>query len=79
MEFLRAVGRSFVVVGTKSDRLSSNNLFKSIAALKRELGVDEVIACSAKTGKQDRGMKALWTRILALRDAAATTPERLDA
>ncbi len=67
IEFLRSVRRQFVVVGTKSDRLSSNVLAKSVVALKRELGVDEVIACSAKLGKQDRGMKALWTRLLATR------------
>ncbi len=67
IEFLRSVRRQFVVVGTKSDRLSSNVLAKSVVALKRELGVDEVIACSAKLGKQDRGMKTLWTRLLATR------------
>ena len=65
IDFLRSVRRKFVVVGSKSDRLSSNVLNKSIQALKRELGVEEVIACSAKLGKQDKGMKTLWTRLLA--------------
>ena len=73
MDFLREVGRDFVVVGTKSDKLSSNALAKSVAAIKREHGVDAVIPCSAKLGKQDRGLKQLWERMLALRHA---TPER---
>lgn len=65
LDFLRSAKRSFVVVGTKSDRLSSNTLNKSLALLKRELDVPEIIACSAKLGKQDKGMKTLWTRLLA--------------
>ncbi len=79
LDFLRAVGRKFVVVGTKSDRLSSNNLAKSIALLKRELGVPEIVACSAKLGKQDRGMKELWTRILAVRGADTAPDTDLEA
>ena len=71
LDFLREAGRDFVVVGTKSDRLSSNALAKSVAALKREHGVGEVIPCSAKLGKQDRGLKQLWDRLLALQGAAA--------
>ncbi len=67
IDFLRSVRRNFVVVGTKSDRLSSNNLGKSIALLKRDLGVDAVIACSAKMGKQDRGMNELWLHLLETR------------
>lgn len=66
LDFLRAAGRDFVVVGTKSDRLSNNALAKSIAVLKREHGVDEVLACSAKEGMENRGLKALWARIQAL-------------
>ncbi|WP_419803864.1 ribosome biogenesis GTP-binding protein YihA/YsxC [Terriglobus sp.] len=73
IDFLREAGRDFVVVGTKSDRLSSNALGKSVAALKREHGVDAVLPCSAKLGKQDRGLKQLWERMLALQHAA---PER---
>ncbi len=79
LDFLRSVRRNFVVVGTKSDRLSNNSLAKSVALLKRELGVDEVVACSAKLGKQDRGLKELWTRILAVRRALATDPEAVSA
>ena len=76
-DFLREVGRPFLVVGTKSDRLSSNNLGKSIALLKREHGIDEVLACSAKLGKQDKGLKQLSARVLALCDAPVA--EQADA
>lgn len=72
--FLREVGRNFVVVGTKSDRLSNNTLAKSVAALKREHGIDEVLACSVKEGKENRGLKALWARI----HATAVTPQPSD-
>lgn len=75
IDFLRNAGRSFLVVGTKSDKLSSNNLSKSIGALKREHGIDEVLPCSAKMGKQDKGMKQLWARILATADDASTPAE----
>ena len=66
IDFLRQVRRDFVVIGTKSDRLSSNGLAKSIAALKREHDIPEVIPCSAKLGKQDRGLRLLWERLLAV-------------
>ncbi len=63
---LRAMNRDFLVIGTKSDRLSSNALTKSVAALKREHQLEEVLPCSAKLGKQDRGIKQLWERLLCL-------------
>ena len=77
LDFLRSIRRDFVVVGTKSDRLSSNTLAKSVAALKRELAVPELIPCSAKLGKQDKGMKALWERLLATRAATPVTNENI--
>ena len=79
IDFLRGADRQFLVVGTKSDRLSSNNLAKSIALLKRELGVAEVLPCSAKLGKQDKGMKQLWARILATRNAGQDVGAEADA
>ena len=63
IEFFKQTQRPFLVVGTKADRLSNNVLAKSIAALKREHGVDEVLAVSAKT---DAGTKALWSRLMAV-------------
>lgn len=66
LDFLREAGRPYLVIGTKSDRLSSNALGKSVAALKRFHEIDEVIPCSARLGKQDRGLKQMWERLLAL-------------
>jgi GTP-binding protein len=63
IDFFKQTQRPYLVVGTKADRLSNNALAKSIAALKREHGVDEVLAVSAKT---DAGTKVLWARLMAV-------------
>ncbi len=61
--YLKQTQRPFLVVGTKSDRISNNVLAKSLAALKREHDIDEILPVSAKT---DLGMKALWGRLMAV-------------
>jgi len=58
---LQQMQRPYVVVGTKSDKLSNNQLAKSIAVLKKAHEVENVIAISSKT---DAGIKALWAAIL---------------
>jgi GTP-binding protein len=63
IDYFKQVQRPYLVVGTKADRLSNNGLAKSLAALKREHGVDEVLPVSAKT---DAGTKALWARLMAV-------------
>jgi GTP-binding protein len=60
LDWLRGADREFVVVATKVDRLSGNERTRNLAALKRELGVERVLAISAKTG---HGVKELWSRI----------------
>ena len=65
INYLKQTQRPFVVVGTKSDRLSNNVLAKSMAALKREHGVEEILSVSSKT---DAGMKALWQTIMSVAD-----------
>jgi len=60
LDWLRGADREFVLVATKVDRLSGNERTRNLAALKRELGVEEILAISAKTGL---GVKELWTRI----------------
>ena len=60
VEFFQQTERPYVVVATKADRLSKNALAKSIAALKRAHGVDEVLTVSAKT---QTGIPALWQRV----------------
>jgi len=59
--YLKQTQRPFLVVGTKADRLSNNQLAKSMAALKKTHGVEEVLAVSAKT---DAGTKALWAKLM---------------
>ena len=59
--YFKQMQRPYLVVGTKADRLSNNVLAKSIAALKREHGVDEVLPVSAKT---DAGTKMLWAKLM---------------
>lgn len=61
IDFMRQSERPFVVVGTKADRLSGNGLAKSVAALKRAHGVEQVLAVSAKT---DAGIRPLWNRLM---------------
>jgi GTP-binding protein len=60
IDWLRAAGRDFAVVATKVDRLSGNERTRNLLALKKGLGLDEVLAVSAKTGY---GLKELWARI----------------
>lgn len=60
IDWLRHVGREFLVVATKSDRLSGNERTKNLAAIRRGFDLDEVVPVSAKTGT---GLKDLWNRI----------------
>ncbi len=59
--YLKQTQRSFLVVGTKSDRVSNNVLAKSLAGLRKVHEIDEILPVSAKTSL---GMKALWARLL---------------
>jgi GTP-binding protein len=59
--YFKQIQKPYLVVGTKADRLSNNELAKSIAALKRVHEVDEVLAVSAKT---DAGTKVLWAKLM---------------
>ena len=65
IHFFQITQRPYLVVGTKADKLSNNALAKSLAALKREHEVEEVLPISART---EAGTKALWARLLALAD-----------
>src|SRR5580658_7386932 len=60
IEWLRHAGRDFAVVGTKVDKQSGNERTSKLAALKRDLGVDDLLFLSSKTGY---GLRDLWKRI----------------
>jgi GTP-binding protein len=59
-DWLRHVGRDFLVVATKTDRLSGNERTRNLLAIRKEFGLPDVLAVSAKTGT---GVKELWNRI----------------
>jgi|SRR5579872_2001577 len=52
--------RNFLVVATKCDRLSGNKLTNSLRTLTRDLNVDGILPCSAKTLA---GLPELWKRV----------------
>ena len=60
IHFLKSFDRRFLIVGTKADRLSGNARVKAQAELRKGLGVDDLMLCSAKTGA---GLKELWSVI----------------
>ena len=60
IDWLRHEGRVFAVVGTKVDKQSGNERTKKLAALKRDLEIDDLLFLSSKTGY---GLKELWKRI----------------
>ena len=62
-EALDQAVRDFLVVGTKADRLSGNQRTMALAHLTRDLELDELLLCSAKTGL---GLTELWSRLLSL-------------
>lgn len=60
IEFLRSAGRDFLVVATKSDKLSGNKLRSALDTLAREHGIEGILAYSARTGA---GRNELWREI----------------
>jgi GTP-binding protein len=60
LEFLNASGRAFLLVGTKSDRLSNNQLSNVLRTLAREYPSARLLPYSAKTGA---GRDELWNQI----------------
>ena len=60
VEWLRHVGRDFLVVATKTDRLSGNARTRNLAEIRKEFELDQILSVSAKTGA---GIRELWKRI----------------
>ncbi len=60
LDFLAASGRDFLVVATKSDRLSNNQRNNTMRLLAEEYPAAQLLAFSAKTGM---GREELWKRI----------------
>ena len=62
LDFLRFEQRSFLVVATKADRLSHNQLHAALDRLGQELQTSQLLPFSAKTGT---GREDLWKAIRA--------------
>ncbi|WP_348265371.1 ribosome biogenesis GTP-binding protein YihA/YsxC [Telmatobacter sp. DSM 110680] len=60
IDWMRHVGREFLVVATKTDRLSGNARTRNLLAIKNAFDLEEVLPVSSKTGA---GVKELWNRI----------------
>jgi GTP-binding protein len=58
---LESMGRPYLMVGTKADRLSGNGRTKALQTLRQGFGQTEILLVSSKTGA---GMKDLWAKIL---------------
>ena len=68
LDFLNASGRDFLLVGTKSDKLSNNQLQNVLRTLGQEYPSARLLPFSAKTGA---GREDLWKQI---RQSAEQTP-----
>ena len=62
IDFLRGAQRDFLIVATKSDKLSGNRLRSALGLLAREHAVGSVLAYSSRTGA---GRNELWRAIRA--------------
>ncbi|WP_420237443.1 ribosome biogenesis GTP-binding protein YihA/YsxC [Telmatobacter bradus] len=60
IEWLRSIDRKFVVVATKTDRLSGNERTRNLNALRKDLEVEEILPLSAKT---KAGIQNLWAMV----------------
>ncbi len=68
LDFLNASGRDFLLIATKSDRLSNNQLHNAMKRLNEAYPAAPVIPFSAKTGA---GRDEVWNKI---RQSAAKFP-----
>jgi GTP-binding protein len=73
LSFLSASGRDFLLIATKTDKLSNNQLRDALRGLTEAYPTARVIPFSAKTGA---GQNELWTKIRqsAAEFSAATFP-----
>ncbi len=62
LDFLRSIEREFLVVATKSDRLSGNQLHNALRRLQQDISQSRILPYSAKTGA---GREEVWKEIRA--------------
>jgi GTP-binding protein len=68
IDFLTATGRPLLIVATKSDRLSGNQLHSALRVLTSQYGGTRVVPFSAKTGA---GKDEVWAEIRRAAEAGA--------
>jgi len=73
LEFLREANRPFMVVATKTDRLSGNQLSKALQTLAQEFGQPRTVTFSARTGA---GREDLWREIRSAAEELRQSPDR---
>jgi GTP-binding protein len=71
LDFLAASGREFLLVGTKSDRLSNNQLHNALRTLGQEYPSARLLPYSSKTGA---GREELWKHIRQVAQQTAEEP-----
>ena len=71
LDFLSASGREFLVVATKSDRLSNNQLKNALQTLGERYPLAGLLAYSAKTGA---GRDELWKRLRQAAQSGSVPP-----
>lgn len=76
LEFLSASRREFLLVGTKSDRLSNNQLQNALRTLGKQYPSARLLPFSAKTGA---GRDDLWKQIRATAQAATLATDEQTA
>lgn len=70
LDFLSASGREFLLVGTKADRLSNNQLSNALRTLGEQYPSASMLPYSAKTGA---GRDELWKQIRQVIPSATST------
>jgi GTP-binding protein len=70
IEFLSATARPFLIVATKSDRLSGNQLQNALRTLESRYAGARVVPFSAKTGA---GKEEIWSEIRKAAEAMAAS------
>jgi GTP-binding protein len=76
LDFLSASGRAFLLVATKSDRLSNNQLHTALRTLTQEYPAARPLPYSAKTGA---GRDELWKQIRQVAQSPATAEASSDS
>jgi GTP-binding protein len=74
LDFLRSIEREFLVVATKSDRLSGNQLHNALRNLQQDISLSRILPFSAKTGA---GREEVWKEIRAAADKPGAQTSRL--